>query len=47
MHSKKILVAYGIVSIVELAMAHSSVRYVTKPLLMILLAAYVLSLIHI
>jgi uncharacterized membrane protein YhhN len=41
MHSKKILVAYGIVSIVELAMAHSSVRYVTKPLLMILLAAYV------
>jgi uncharacterized membrane protein YhhN len=41
MHSKKILVAYGIVSIIELAMAHSSVRYVTKPLLMILLAAYV------
>jgi len=41
MHSKKILVAYGIVSIIELAMAHSSIRYVTKPLLMILLAAYV------
>lgn len=41
MHAKKILVAYGIVSIIELAMAHSSVRYVTKPLLMILLAAFV------
>jgi uncharacterized membrane protein YhhN len=41
MHAKKIIVAYGIVSIIELVMAHSSVRYVTKPLLMILLAAYV------
>ena len=41
MHSKKILVAYGIVSIIELAAAHSDIRYVTKPLLMILLAAYV------
>ena len=41
MQAKKIIVVYGIVSIIELVMAHSSVRYVTKPLLMILLAVYV------
>ena len=41
MQAKKIIVVYGIVSIIEVVMAHSSVRYVTKPLLMILLAVYV------
>jgi uncharacterized membrane protein YhhN len=43
MNSKRILVAYGIISCIELFAAHSPVRYVTKPLLMIVLAMYVMS----
>ncbi|MHA8080708.1 lysoplasmalogenase [Aquirufa regiilacus] len=41
MKLNRILVAYGIVSIVELLASHSAIRYVTKPLLMILLGVYV------
>ncbi len=44
MQAKKILLAYGIVSAFELMSVNASFRYVTKPLLMILLAAYVISL---
>ena len=41
MKLNRILVAYGIASIVELLASNSAIRYVTKPLLMILLGVYV------
>lgn len=44
MKLNRILVAYGIVSIAELFASHSTIRYVTKPLLMILLGVYVYTL---
>ena len=44
MKLNRILVAYGIVSIAELFASHSAIRYVTKPLLMILLGVYVYTL---
>jgi len=44
MNSKRILIAYGIISCIELFAAHSPVRYVTKPLLMIVLALYVMTI---
>jgi len=44
MNSKRILIAYGIISCIELFAAHSPVRYVTKPLLMIVLALYVMAI---
>jgi uncharacterized membrane protein YhhN len=43
MNLKRILIGYGVVSIIELIAAGSQVRYVTKPLLMIILALYVYS----
>lgn len=43
MHAKRILIGYGVVSCIELFAAGSQVRYVTKPLLMIILALYVYS----
>ena len=44
MKLNRILVAYGVVSIAELFASHSAIRYVTKPLLMILLGVYVYTL---
>ncbi len=41
MKLNRILVAYGIVSIIELLVGQSVIRYATKPLLMILLGVYV------
>lgn len=41
MKLNRILIAYGIVSCIELLVGHSAIRYVTKPLLMILLGVYV------
>jgi uncharacterized membrane protein YhhN len=43
MNLKRLLIGYGIVSILELIAANSALRYVTKPLLMIILAWYVYS----
>jgi uncharacterized membrane protein YhhN len=43
MNLKRILIGYGVVSIIELIAAGSQVCYVTKPLLMIILALYVYS----
>lgn len=43
MHARRILIGYGVISCIELIAAGSQVRYVTKPLLMILLALYVYS----
>jgi uncharacterized membrane protein YhhN len=41
MKLNRILVAYGIVSMIELLVGHSVIRYATKPLLMIILGVYV------
>ncbi len=41
MRLNRILIVYGIIACLELLASHSQIRYVTKPLLMILLGIYV------
>ncbi|MEY4954358.1 MAG: hypothetical protein RI981_443 [Bacteroidota bacterium] len=41
MKVNRVLIAYGLVSCMELLASHSAIRYVTKPLLMILLGIFV------
>ena len=41
MKANRVLIAYGIVACMELLASHSAIRYVTKPLLMIILGIFV------
>ena len=43
MKANRVLIAYGLVACMELLASHSAIRYVTKPLLMIILGIFVFS----